>query len=288
MTELPNRPKETLPDRLKKLADFDTKKYSSSLNLFNVACFVTAKLLSCTNNNVIATVITNSNVIPAIIIAANSIMIGNPSALTQGVVQTSPVQEMKIQSIGGPVDIFFASDFLMVDDNYICDEDVWQLGAGETSSSAVYSSSVFLESAVQFDFVPTGSSSANIAFSRPELFEVVLGESSFGHISVKDLRTNELMDVWRVGEGTDGIGNRYPLEEDLSPSEMNNFRLQERFVTDTDVRIHMTVNDVEYITEPFKVINPKKYKTITLSLIDYSNNHDNLTGLYSPTLRICN
>lgn len=191
------------------------------------------------------------------------------------------------EGTGGPDHFVLGDWFLMLDVNSNCDESLWALNSNASSSMKLYSSSTPFGSTFQFDFTPTGVKAANISLGRLSLYEVVYGDNSYEHLSVKDILTGRLVDVFPSGQISDGSGGRINMGISLSTTTENAVRVEEILSSETSYKLEIQVNEKSFTTEEITAINYKKYDSLYIGLIDGSKDLNNRTGIYAPALRIC-
>lgn len=265
---IPTEPRKKLSDELKEKFDVDPNRYTTPLNIFHVYSKVTLFLLQ----------------YPVLL----PIIFGFFGYVNLNLSPTENIEELGdvLGGTGGADYTVLGDDFVIADDHFSCDSGVWELEEGEQSTTMFYSSSTALGLTTQFGFVPTGQYAANVAYGRPDLYEIVFGDNGFDHISVKHIGAG-LFDVHQLNSATDGVGNREYLQEGLSTTTMNTVRISEQFASETTLYLLIDVNNVSYITAPLTVLKREKYTSSYLGLLAGGEAADNHTGMSAPELRIC-
>ena len=193
-----------------------------------------------------------------------------------------------LNGTGGPDYTVLGGQFVSPLRNYYCDDRQWKLSAGSSSTTMYYGSSTSLGSSFQFDFRPTGKLYGNVIFSRPELWEFVVGDNSYNHISLKNLRSRDGMNLFKVNATTSDIGARIKIKNAISTSTLNTVRFEEEIDRLGLMSLTVYLNNEKFISDSMSVIDYPyaENANFSVSLIDYKKG-DNHTGVYFPELKIC-
>lgn len=190
-----------------------------------------------------------------------------------------------LSGTGGPEVEFFADEFVHTDTNYICDENIYGIGYQGGSTRVQYSKNVPLGEVIEYDFRPSGEYASNITFIRPDLYEIVLGDNDFTHISLKDLSVNSFVNLTTENKK---YQSRAKLRSVLSTTTNNTVRIEERFVSDSEIMLVIVVNNQQLYSDRIIVDNRVKNKSISLGLLDLDKDNRNYTSVDFYELRICN
>lgn len=190
------------------------------------------------------------------------------------------------EGIGGPEVIFFADEFIHTDTNYICDENIYGIGYQGGSTRVQYSKNVSLGEVIEYDFRPGGEYASNVTFIRPDLYEIVLGDNDFTHITLKNLGLNSFIDL--TTENTKQ--KRANLNRLLSTTTANTVHIEERFMSESEseMQLVLIINNQQFISDKIIIDNREKNKSISLGLLDLDKNKRNYTSVDFYDLRICN
>lgn len=268
IVDFPTQRKKGVKDSIYEKFGIDTSKYTDGGNFINVISTVATSKITYSLISLIISLVPTS--------------LSNQSTLAQ------PITSVSYKGTGGADHVVFGYEFIGIDSNSTCNGGLLELNSGESSSIIVYGSSTPFGSTFQFDFTPTGELAANIAQGRLSLYEIVYGDNSFEHLSVKNLVTDELVDVYPISRTSDGSGGRINMGLKLSTTTENTVRVTEIVNSSTAYNLLITVNGKKFMTEDIRAVDYKKRTSVYLALLDGSKDLDNKTGLFAPELRICN
>ncbi|MBP9836550.1 MAG: hypothetical protein KBC78_01815 [Candidatus Pacebacteria bacterium] len=189
-----------------------------------------------------------------------------------------------LSGTGGPEVVFFADEFRHTDKNYICDEDIYGIDYQGGSTQVHYSKDVSLGEVIEYDFRPSGQYASNVTFTRPDLYEIVFGDNDFTHISLKDLNRDSFLNLT-----TENVKNqsRAKLNNALSTTTNNTVRVEERFVSESEMILVIVVNSQEFTSDSIFVENRSKNKNLSLGLLDLNKDRRNYTAVDFYELKIC-
>ena len=189
---------------------------------------------------------------------------------------------------GGPDHTVLDGGFLRttsVDD--VCDGEKWTLASGASSAIVTYATSSPMGSSYELSFIPTGKKAANITFGRFNVYEIIFGEDSFRHLSLKDLQTGKLVTLFSREQNKEDAGSRINMGLSLSTSTLSVVRIDEKLTSESSYHLEISVNGKQFTSKEITLLNQSKYQSLYLGLIDTSIKNDNQTGLVSQLLDIC-
>ena len=179
---------------------------------------------------------------------------------------------------GGVDEIKFTGNWLRVDQNHYCDEDVWRID-GDTSTTVYYDEEILLGTTFTFSFASLGVEGANLAFGRPELYEIVLGDGSHEHVSIKNLRTDSSVELNNSRQG------KVKLNSSLDGGRLNKIKVQET-VTDNELFVDIMVNGQMVRSGPISIAGYRtKGSTVYFGLLDFMETNN--TAIQFSDLNIC-
>lgn len=187
---------------------------------------------------------------------------------------------------GGIEFITLGNEF--VKQNYVCDGNLWKVGGNGGVSTAYYGSRLSLGKTFQIDFVPDGDYASNLAVGVFDLFELVIGDNSFKHLSLKGFQSDDFISLNSVIDGNYiSSSTRIRLENSLSTSSENLLLVEANLVSSTSMVIRIVINGEVFESDELFVRNQEKYEGLYLALLDTDENNPNHTGVFFPELRVC-